>query len=104
MATFLQALTEGRLLSEEMTALVFDENAVFFGMGFDAHEAMFGDMGDMGAHWFPMPRNAIASGYNGAVAVEPKSGDLIVVLASNVDLETTELVREIVGDWATADG
>jgi hypothetical protein len=67
-----------------------------------AHEEAFGDLGDIGAHWYPMS-NAIAPGFSGTMAIEPVGGDLVVVLTSNVDFDTGGLVREIISDWAAED-
>ena len=98
-AAILQALAHGRLLSEELMALVFDEEAIFFGVGFDTHEIVFGDLGDLGRLYFPV-FSGIASGYASTMAIEPVSGDLVVVLTNSADLDATELVRDIVSDWA----
>ena len=98
-AAILQALADGQLLSEASMALVFDREAVFFGIGFDTHEVVFGDLGDLGRHYFPV-FSGIASGYTSTVAVEPVSGDLVVVLTSSPFLQSRELVRDIVSDWA----
>jgi CubicO group peptidase (beta-lactamase class C family) len=101
-AVILQALAGGRLLSEESMDLVFDEEAVFFGIGFDTHEMVFGDLGDLGRLYFPV-FSGIASGYASTMAVDPVSGDLVVALTNSADLDATELVRDIVSDWAAGE-
>jgi len=100
LATFLTALVDGQLLSDEMTAVMFDEEAVFHGMGFDAHDSALGDLGDLGTRYYASS-GSLVSGYAGSLAVSPETGDIVVVLASNDDLHVWELVREMISEWAT---
>jgi len=102
-AVILQALADGRLLSKESIALMLDEEALFFGMGFDTHDVVFGDLGDLGTHYFPV-FSGTASGHNSTMAIDPARGDLVAVLANSADLDSMELVREIVSDWAAEEG
>ncbi len=99
MATFLGALADGDLLSDESTALVFDEDAVFFGMGFDAHDEGLGHLGDLGTRYY-LSNGNVLSGYAASLAVSPETGDIIVVLTSNQDLPTWEFLHETVSAWA----
>lgn len=99
LVAFLQALADGRLLSAESMALLFDEEALFYGMGFDTHDVVFGDLGELGTHYFPV-FSGIASGYTSTLALDPASGNLVVVLTNSADLDATEFVRDIVSDWA----
>ena len=98
-ATFLAALAHGELLSDELTATVFDEQAVFFGMGFDTHEVALGHLGDLGTRYYLANGNLI-SGYSGSLAVSPESGDILVILASNDELPTWEFLHDTVRPWA----
>lgn len=102
LATFLQALVGTDLLSEELTAVVFDEGAVFFGMGFDTHEEALGDVGDVGALGtrYYLSNGSLISGYSGSLAVSPETGDLVVVLTSNDALPTWEFLHQTVSAWA----
>jgi D-alanyl-D-alanine carboxypeptidase len=102
LARFLQALAGGRLLSPELTAVVFDEEAQLYGMGFDTHEVALGDPDDLGTRYYSMVGSLI-SGYSGALTVAPESGDIVVVLTSNDALPAFEFVEGIVNDWAAGD-
>ena len=102
LATFLQALVSADLLSEELTAVVFDEEAVFFGMGFDTHEEALGDVGDLGTRYY-LSNGSLISGYSASLAVSPETGDLVVVLASNDELPTWEFLHQTVRAWAADD-
>ncbi len=101
-AMFLAALADGELLSDELTAVVFDETAVPVGMGFDAHEVALGPLGDLGTRYYLASGNLI-SGYSGSLAVSPESGDIVVILASNDELPTREFLHETVAAWAEED-
>ena len=98
-ATFLQALVAGELLSPELTEVVFDEDAVVFGMGFDTHEEALGHLGDLGTRYYASTGNLI-SGYSGSLAVSAETGDLVVVLTSNDELPTWEFLHQTVSAWA----
>ena len=102
-ATFLAALAAGQLLSDQLTAVVFDGDAVRFGMGFDAHEVVLGGVGDLGTRYY-LAGGSLISGYSGSLAVSPETGDIVVVLGSNADLLTWEFLRETVSAWAAEDG
>lgn len=99
LATFLQALIGQDLLSEELTAVVFDEGAVFFGMGFDTHEEALGDVSDLETRYY-LSNGSLISGYSGSLAVSPETGDLVVVLTSNDELPTWEFLQQTVNAWA----
>jgi D-alanyl-D-alanine carboxypeptidase len=98
-ATFLAALTGGELLSDELTAVVFDADAVRFGMGFDSHEVALSELGDLGTRYY-LSDGDLVSGYSGSLAVSPETGDIVVVLSSNDALPTWRFLHETVSAWA----
>lgn len=102
LASFLQALVGGELLSEALTAVVFDASAVVWGMGFDTHEEALGELGESGTRYY-LANGSLISGYSGSLAVSPETGDLVVVLTSNDALPTWELLHETIDAWADED-
>ena len=96
---FLQALIGGEVISEELMAVVFDEEAEFSTMGFDTQEEGMGFLGDLGTRYYLSAGNLI-SGYSGSLAVSPETGDIVVILASNSRLPAWEFVHQTVSEWA----
>ena len=99
LATFLTAMFEGRLLSQDSLALIFDEDAHWFSYGFELHDSPFGDLGDMGARYY-FQAFGHPLGFRAAFAGDPDSGDIIIVVVNTFDLDPVELVREIAIAWA----
>ena len=99
LVTFYRALLEGRLVSEETLALMFAPDAEGLAYGFDQHEMLFGDLGDIGAR-YNLSGGTYENGHWGMVTLDPRGGDIVVALASNWIWYLPPLVRQIVLSWA----
>ncbi len=98
-AVFLSALMEGRILSSEAIATMFDEDVARSGYGFERHEEYLGDLGELGERYF-VTGGGVPSGFSVAAAVAPSTGDLVVVLANNIDLDSIDFLRDTLSGWA----
>lgn len=89
--TFAIALNDGRLLSEESTSLMFDREAEGFSAGFATHEILLGSLED------DLPRLWGVQGWGGfghstVWATDPASGDVAVIVASNLELRSYDVL------------
>lgn len=98
-AEFARALMDGELVSDESLAMMLDEGGP---LGFDRHELVFGDLGDLGARYFSMGGSFLV-GHWVTLSIDPASGDIIVVMTSSIDLFAPNLVRHIATSWAPED-
>lgn len=85
------ALFEGRVISDELMAQMFDEDLDIW----DGHDDAFGDLGELGGRYVAMYGGS-PSGFDHAIAGDPASGNIVVVLTNNESLDTLALVRDIV--------
>ncbi len=100
LATFMSALLDGQVVSPDlMSQTMFNESLPVISAGFLRPDEMFSELGPLDARYFGY-YGGNPSGVNGALAGAPASGDAVVVLANNEDLDAYALVRDIVQSWA----
>lgn len=100
LASFMSAYLDGQVVSPDlMDETVLNEDLEILGYGLLRPEEMFGDLGLLDARYFGIPGGWV-NGVNGAVAGAPATGDIVVVLANNDDLDAYALVRDIIQSWA----
>jgi D-alanyl-D-alanine carboxypeptidase len=103
LASFLQALLDGRLVSPELLGeTMWNEDVEGLGYGvLRSNEDLFPATGPLGASYFGMDGWAPA-GSSAFFAVDPSAGDAVVVMTNNWDLadESGDLAKEVVQSWA----
>ena len=91
LAAFLTALSAGDLMSDDSLTAMTDMGSVGYGLGLQARR--FGTDGRGYGHSGGMP------GYLSFMAIEPTTGDTIVVLTNNDTVNVEEMLRRIILDW-----
>lgn len=89
--TFVVALNDGRLLSEESTSLMFDRELDAYSAGLATHETLLGPLEDDLPRLWGV-RGLGGYGHSTVWATDPASGDVAVIVASNLDLRPSEVL------------
>ena len=100
LATFLTALYEGELVSDELLVEMLSTGPEGYGLGIASTDLMLGSVGSDSFYG----HNGGIPGYISFMAGDPETGDIVVLLSNNEALDPHAAAAEILRAWAVADG